>query len=226
MTVDQAYHVVGARTDSDSVELERLYRIRLQKLQRLLIPGHPMAIRQQAQQQISELAEAWELLQKHVVRSSPPRNHRHYSGASDTAWSLPRMVEMGTGFVIVAAIMCVITLLCFTQASLSRSMNKGTTAELGKNTLHVTNHPSVTPIVQTPMAMMRVLSAPWCEVELDGRPLGASGQLAAFEVSGGTHTLAMRRNSKVLTRQITLRAGQQTVVKIDFEGGQVYVDQQ
>jgi hypothetical protein len=74
--------------------------------------------------------------------------------------------------------------------------------------------------------MMRVLSVPWCEVELDGRPLGASGQLAAFEVSEGPHKLVLKRNGKVLTRTIALPAGRQTIVKIDFEGGQVHVDQQ
>ena len=226
MTVVDAYRVVGARTESDSVELERIYRAKLQKLQRFLIPGHSVAIRQQAQQQVVELAEAWEVLQKHVVRVYPPPDRRTYSGANATTWSPQRMVEMGVGFLITAAIMCVITSLCFTQAPLNRSMRKSAPAELEKEIPRVATHPVAPPIVQTPMARMRVLSVPWCEVELDGRSLGASGQSAAFEVSEGNHTLVLQRNGKVLTRKITLRTGQQSVVKIDFEGGQVHVNQQ
>jgi len=226
MTVAQAYRVVGARTDINSVELERIYRARLQKVQRLLIPGHPVAIRQQAQQQVAELAQAWEVLQKHVVKCYPPPARRTYSGAGATTRSSPRMVEMGVGFLITAAIMCVITSLCFTQAPLNRSMGKSVPAEPKKEIPRVATHPVAPPIVEKPMARMRVLSVPWCEVKLDGRPFGASGQSAAFEVSEGTHTLVLQRNGKVLTKKITLWAGRQTVIKIDFEGGQAHVDQQ
>jgi hypothetical protein len=226
MTVAEAYRVMGARADSDSVELERIYRARLQKLQRLLIPGHLVAIRQQAQQQVAELAQAWEVLQKHVVRRCPPPDRRTYSGAGATTWSPPRMVEMGVGFLITAAIMCVITSLCFTQAPLNRSMRKSVPAKPKEEIPRVATRPVAPPIVETPMARMRVLSVPWCEVELDGRPFGPSGQSAAFEVSEGTHTLVLQRNGMVLTRKITLRAGRQSVVKIDFEGERVYVDQQ
>lgn len=226
MTIGEAYRVVGARTDSDSVELEWIYRARLQKLQRLLIPGHPVAIRQQAQQQVAELAQAWEVLQKHVVRCYPPPDRRTYSGVGAATWLPPRMVEMGVGFLIMAAIMCVITSLCFTQVPLNRSMRKSAPAEPKKEILRVATHPVVPPIVETPMARMRVLSVPWCEVELDGRPFGASGQSAAFEVSEGTHTLVLQRNGKVLTEKIILRAGRQAVVKVNFEGGRVHVDQQ
>jgi hypothetical protein len=226
MTVTEAYHVVGARADSDSVELEQLYRVRMQELQLLLIPGHPVAIRQQAQQQVAELAQAWEVLQKHVVRRYPPPDRRTYSGAAATTWSPPRMVEMGIGFLITAAMMYAITSLCFTQAPLNRSMRKSVPAKPEKENPRVATYPVTPPIVKTPMARMRVLSVPWCDVELDGRPFGASGQTAAFEVSEGIHTLVLQRNGKVLTRKITLRAGRQTVIKVDFEGERVYVDQQ
>ena len=122
--------------------------------------------------------------------------------------------------------MCVITSLCFTQAPLNRSMRKSVPAKPEKEIPRVATHPVAPLIVETPMARMRVLSVPWCEVELDGRPFGASGQSAAFEVSEGTHTLVLQRNGKVLTRKITLRAGRQAVVKVDFKGERVYVDQQ
>ena len=64
------------------------------------------------------------------------------------------------------------------------------------------------------------------EVELDGRPFGPSGQSVAFEVSEGTHTLVLQRNGKALTKTITLRAGRQAIVKVDFKGERVYVEQQ
>jgi hypothetical protein len=76
------------------------------------------------------------------------------------------------------------------------------------------------------LAQLRVLSAPWCQVELDGKALGPSGQAKAFEATEGRHTLTLRRNSRVLTSALQLPPGQETLVWVQFEKGKIDVSQQ
>jgi len=229
MTVAQAYRLIGARADIDSVELERIYRARLQKVQRLLVPGHPVAIRQQAQQQVAELAEAWEVLKKHVVRCCPPPGRRNYSGAR----TLPprRLVEMGAGFLIVAAIICVITSLCFTHAPEDKArIHKSVSVDLEREISSpkpklVAGHTAAPARVEKPMVRMRVLSVPWCYVEVDGKSLGPSGQAEAFEVREGPHKLRLFRGNKVLTKTIELTKGSHVVVKAQFDKDRIDVSE-
>jgi hypothetical protein len=75
-------------------------------------------------------------------------------------------------------------------------------------------------------AQFRVLSAPWCQVDLDGKALGPSGQAKAFEVTEGRHTLTLRRNGQVLRSALQLSRGLETLVWVQFEKGQIDVSQQ
>ena len=73
---------------------------------------------------------------------------------------------------------------------------------------------------------LRVLSVPWCYVEIDGKPLGPSGQAKPFEVTEGKHTLTFRRNGRILTKKIDVPKGQKILVKATLDKGIINVIQE
>jgi hypothetical protein len=69
----------------------------------------------------------------------------------------------------------------------------------------------------------RVLSVPWCQVELDGRGLGPSGQADYFTVPAGKRQLVLQRDGKKMTTTINIPQDRLILVKADFEKGVIDV---
>jgi hypothetical protein len=86
----------------------------------------------------------------------------------------------------------------------------------------VVEPPSAIPAARLP-AKLRVLSVPWCQVEVDGRALGPSGQLHAFELTEGKHALRLVRGSQAVSRDVVIDGASETVVKVQFDAGIVHV---
>ena len=72
-------------------------------------------------------------------------------------------------------------------------------------------------------ARIRVWSVPWCNVRADGRQLGPSGQLDAFELSKGFHYLEFSRGNKTLRCSLNLKPDTQTLLKVQFDKEAVHV---
>ena len=233
MTADQAYRVLGVNATSSRAEAEQAFRSRHEKLQRQIVPGQPADVRQRAIDEIAELVSAWELLKNRPWPSySPPPAKRQsqpsqsYTAPPANRQSQPRPLPVpafahpqsgarrrsgsasapplpnravAISFVIAAVMMLAVVLLCVGTSATGKSQKS---------------------------AQLRVLSAPWCQVELDGKALGPSGQAKAFEATEGRHTLTLRRDGKVLRSDLQLSQGQDTLVWVQFEKGQIDVSQQ
>lgn len=76
------------------------------------------------------------------------------------------------------------------------------------------------------MGLLRVISVPWCDVELDGKQLGPSGQVEAFRAVKGNHKLVFRKRDKILTTNIQLSKDKLTTVNVQFKEGEIHVKQQ
>jgi len=218
MTVDQACRVLGVSQNSSRSQVEQAYKSKLEKLQRKMVTGQPLALREKATREVAELVSAWELLKSRPWPSySPPPANRQsqprpqpvpafahqQSGArrrsgSASAPPLPNRA-VAASFLIAAVMMLAVVLLCVRTSATGKPQKS---------------------------AQFRVLSAPWCQVDLDGKALGPSGQAKAFEVTEGRHTLTLRRNGQVLRSALQLSRGLETLVWVQFEKGQIDVSQQ
>jgi outer membrane murein-binding lipoprotein Lpp len=183
-----------------------------------MVPGQQLAVRQQAAGEVAELVSAWEVLKNMPWQSytPPPPSSRSrprpqpvpafahpQSGArrrsgSASAPPLPNRA-VAISFLIAAVMMLAVVLLCVGASATGKSQKS---------------------------AQFRILSAPWCQVELDSKALGPSGQAKAFEATEGRHTLTLRRDGKVLRSALQLPQGQETLVWVQFEKGQIDVSQQ
>ena len=218
MTIDQAYRVIGVSRNSTRSQVEQAYKSKLQNLHLQMIPGQPLAVRQRAEQQVAHLKTALEVLQMVAAQAyGHPWANAPTTAQPQPAAGFPQQQSGGQGwtqsstvtplsnravvmsFLIAGFIMLVIILLCFDAFATSK----------GKKS-----------------AQLRVLSVPWCYVEIDGKKLGSSGQPKPFELVEGKHKLNLRRNNKVLTRKIQLTRGSHTVVKAQFEKGRINVSQE
>ena len=72
-------------------------------------------------------------------------------------------------------------------------------------------------------AQLRILSVPWSYVEVDGTPLGPSGQVDPFTLKPGEYKLVLYQGGRVLARTICLRENRETIVKAQLEKGQIDV---
>ena len=244
MTTDEAYSILGVPSTSTIADIEQAYKDRLHKLQLQLLAGQSLSLRRRAQGQIALLASAWEVLQKQASQShnpppgssqgplprpvspspsSLPAGQRNWPGFTSLA-PLPKSAII-TSFVIAALVMLALMLLCFSASAKDQGKTQKASVSVTANTVnkgtdHVTRQDRRALLKREP-ARLRVLSVPWCEVAIDGKAFGSSGQAKAFELSEGRHELVLRRNEKVLTRSIRLYGGQQVVVKVLFEQGDV-----
>ena len=100
------------------------------------------------------------------------------------------------GFVLAAAVMLFIILCCVRS---NASPDKSGTARL------------------------RVLSVPWSQVEVDGQPLGPSGQIGAFALKPGDHKVVLRQGNRVLSQTVHLSEDSETTVKAQLEKGKIDV---
>lgn len=215
MTTNQAYKVIGVAQGSSGSQVEQAYKNKLQSLHLQMIPGQPLAVRERADQQVAELASAWDRLKNLPSRTysstatssrkpsqqqtaaSFTQQPRHARSIAGFCWPALSNQALAASFLIAAFMMLLVILLC---------VNAFASWPVGK-------------------APLRVFSVPWCHVEIDGKPLGPSGQAKAFRLKDGTYNLTFRRQNKVLTKSIEVHKGYQTIIKVQFEKGKIHVNQ-
>ena len=247
MTEDEAYRILGIPRGSGRADIEQAYRDECSKLQRQMVPGRSLPLRRRAAQQLAQLASARELLQKQRPTGSgyPPGSGQRPMPAP--AGNGPRPLPRGrqgwpsftalaplprpaliTSFLIAASVMCVIMLLCF---NVSAEPKEDVHTQSAYAATPQQDHPNssvsrpIAPSLQqnsTP-ARLRVLSVPWCHVEIDGRSVGPSGQAEAFELQAGAHQLRLRCENRVLSHRLVLEPAQRVKVWVQFEKGKIHV---
>ena len=72
MTTAQAYQILNLSPGASQREIEQAYKAALQALQLQLVPGQPLAVRQQAHTQIAELKSAFEFLKNMATPGVQP----------------------------------------------------------------------------------------------------------------------------------------------------------
>ena len=220
MTLDEAYSVLGISRHSAFGDAEQAYKDCLKQLQLKLGVCTNRPDRQLTQEMIKQLMEAWRMIRGHAAPNNPappaanpktsapqtrvprpyPNTNRHSTNTNASASTTK--VSPQSVFIALAAtafLMFLVIILC--RYSYSDYKARST-------------------------ATLRVISVPWCEVELDGEKLGDSGQPKAFEVVQGKHKLTFRKGDKTLMKDIRLYKNKLTVVKVQFSKGEVNVDQQ
>ena len=220
MTLDEAYSVLGISRHSAFGDAEQAYKGRLKQLHLKLSVCTSPPDRQLTQDMIKQLIEAWQLIQGHAATSNPappaanpkrstsqtpiPRPHSNTSKRSTNSNAPASTTRVSPQSVVIAlAIAAILMFLVMSLCKCSYSDYKARST-----------------------ATLRVISVPWCEVELDGEKLGDSGQPKAFEVVQGKHKLTFRKGDKTLMKDIRLYKNKLTVVKVQFSKGEVNVDQQ
>jgi hypothetical protein len=264
MTTAQAYQILNLSPGTSQREIEQAYRAALQTLQLQLVPGQPLAVRQQAQGRIAELKSAFELLKRTAAAGlqpawagrptpppawpttvpqaqppaipqiqpmgmppsppgaipqmqpvagfplqpsgipqvqpvtgfpvQPPGTMSNPSGQGPVTPTYPWIIP--AGFALAAAVMLFVIVLCVGSAA---------------------------PPERQETARLRVLSVPWSYVNVDGEPLGPSGQLEAFTLKPGEHEIVFRQGNRVLSRTVHLPQHSETVIKVQLEKGQIHV---
>lgn len=227
MTVDRAYSVLGLRPGAARIQVEQAYTASLRRLQLQMVPGMPLATRRHAQDQIIELAAAFELVKnatttpaaasarrRPLPKTKPPGR---YAGpprpagppASQPVFTVPRLV-------VAAGVAVGIVLLLIVLFS-ARSKAPETVSETAVYTSAL-EAPSGT-------ARLRVLSVPWSYVEVDGTALGPSGQADAFTIEPGECRLVLRQGDRVFPVTISVPEDCETIVHAQLEKGQIHVSQ-
>ena len=213
MTLNEAYNLLGVSRHAAFADIQQAYQSRLKQFQLKLSACTNPSDRQIAQDKIKQLTETMVVIQKNMPQSSTippitnqnttvpqtkiPRPHfktnQHSTSASTTKISAQSVI-ISLG--IAAFLMLLMAILCTCSYSDYKARSMG---------------------------MLRVISVPWCEVELDGKSLGPSGQPKAFKVVKGNHKLVLRKGDKTLVKRIRLDKDKLTVVNVQFKQGQIYV---
>jgi len=216
MTIIQAYTIIGVTKNDDMAKIEMAYRQKLKKLQLQLTTGQSLPIRQRALHQIEQLSSAMEVIQNNPPQPNTPQSARSQrrdrsqnnanSKQTQDTWrelfDLFGVNQSPSPKEFVGAILIFMTIMGILFMCLNASSS------------HTQDKP----------ALLRVISVPWCHVELDGESLGTSGQAKAFELSEGKYCLTFRNNNETLTKTIKLYNGRQALVKVQFEKGYINVD--
>jgi len=202
MSEFEARQIIGISDSAGFAEARQAYEDMLQKLRVNMLPGNPMAKRVEAERKISQLITAWEVLKKTYSAGGYPQPAAQYTQAPTTmppavfgSSSIPGQVQIA-GIAIAVLFMFIILITCMYSC---RSYK------------------------QSRMAQLRVLSAPWCYVEIDGKSVGQSGQVDAFKIIEGTHRLTFKSNGRVQTESIKIKRGQSFIAKVNFARSVVYV---
>lgn len=247
MTIDEACRILKVNSFTNLAEIERAYQAKLQTIQMQLIPGQPISVRKRARQQMALYMDAWDMVKNTLgqkpgfagTNQSPlpkPSSKSSLPTAGPGNWTMffklgpiPRPAVI-TSFVIATAMMLTIVILCFHtpapgQEESTVEARQPRTATIVPS-IPVKSSQIVFPPKKKLPAQLRVLSVPWCQVELAGKSLGPSGQAAAFQQEAGEYELTLRRNNRSLTRTIRLYEGQQTIVWVQFEKGEIHVKQE
>ena len=220
MTLDEAYSVLGISRHLAVGEAQQVYQSRLKQLQLKLGVCTSPSDRQITQDMIKQLIQAWQMIQGHAATSNPapsaassttsapqtpiPRTHSNTSRHSANTSASASTTKVSPQSVVIAlAIAAISMFLVITLCRCSYSDYKVRST-----------------------ATLRVISVPWCEVELDGEKLGPSGQPKAFEIVQGRHKLTLCRGNKTLMKDIRLHKNKLTVVKVQFRKGDINVNQE
>jgi len=202
MTESQARQIIGAQPGNSWPETRQLYKSRLHQLQLQLVPGRSLTAREAAAEQIAELQQAFTVLQEieatQDVVQPPPAYAADLQGHGRPAGpgrrlqhrrSLPDVIAM---CIVVGVVGFVVVLLLLTLiAALTRGAGGS--------------------------SQLRILSSPWCYVEVDGHDMGTSGQSEVLQLRPGMHRLTFRRDDEVWSQTIRLPEDQQTIVKVWFD---------
>jgi hypothetical protein len=178
------------------MEIEQAYIAVLGRLQRQLVPGTPLAVRQKAPEQFAELSRAYQLLKSVAAPTVQPTGPVSMPSGPTPAGA-PHPWVMPAGFIVAAIVLVAVVL----------SMR-----------------PSISPRRQK-TARLRVLSVPWSYVTVDGQSLGPSGQVEAFILKPGDRKVVLRHGGRVLSQTVHLAEGSETIIKAQLEKGYIDVAQ-
>ena len=212
MTIVQACQVLNVKPGINQAELKRIYLDAFKQLQLMLVPGQPVATRQKAQQQMAALKSAFDYLQDKVGPSAMPMGAKgatqskgHSAGRCATHPCSPIPVFPSQGptvpafrWVRSAGFMLAVAVLLIVILMCVGSATRGE-------------------------AYLRIQSVPWSDVKVNGMPLGPSGQAAPFVMKPGKCKLELSRGDKVLVQKIELKASLETIVKAQFDKGEINV---
>ena len=220
MTLDEAYTVLGVSRYSALADIQQAYQSCLKQLQLRLSTCTSPLDRQKVQNMIKQLVEALGVIQKNAAQNNPvPPITNQKTSAPQTSIPRPRsgtnrhpknthtspsttQVSGQNAIIplgIATFLMLLVAILCTSSYSNYKAKSMG---------------------------MLRVISVPWCEVELDGKSLGPSGQQKAFIVVKGNHKLVLRKGDRTLIKRIRLDKDKLTIVNVQFKQGHIYVKQQ
>lgn len=74
------------------------------------------------------------------------------------------------------------------------------------------------PRVAAPKAatgLLQILARPWAQINIDGRPSGSTPK--TIELPVGKHQVALTNGGRVITKSVTIKAGEATRVSHDFD---------
>jgi len=171
-----------------------------------MVPGMPLATRHQAQDQTLELTAAFELVKNAATLHTQPTAASR--PAFQPVFRVPRLV-VAAGAVAVGIVVLLV-------GPFSARSKPPETA--GETAMYTT-----APIASSKTARLRVLSVPWSYVEVDGTPLGPSGQVDAFTVQPGKCQLVLRQGNRALPMTISVPENYETTVQAQLEKGQIHV---
>ena len=210
MTLDEAYTFLGLDNRCSFVNVEREYKEQLQKLHSQLSRSLSPQDRKRNMEDTKNLKEALDIIQRHARNNpggqnttnpagpqphDPSANRSGNTNASSTSWTWPKLV-IPASFLIVA-LMTLMVILAFRKEYSDYSKKA--------------------------VVEFRVLSVPWCYVELDGISLGPSGQAKPFFAMKGKHTFTFRGNNKRFTRKLRLNQGKVATINVQFAREKVNV---
>ena len=224
----EAYSALGLRPGAGQVEVEQAYAASLRRLQLQMVPGMPLATRRRAQDQILKLAAAFEQVKNATTTPASSARRRpvpktkpagRYAGAPRPA-SQPALRPVFTVrrlVVAVGAVAVVVVAIVVLRVVLS-PVHSMTPATASETTIRAT-----APAARSKAARLRVLSVPWSYVEVNGRPLGPSGQVNAFIVQPGDCQLVLRQGDRVFPVTVAVQENCETTVYVQLEKGQFHV---
>lgn len=206
MTKLEAMQIIGIDTNTSFAEAQQIYEENLQKLRLQMLAGNPSSKRVETERMISRLLTAWEVINKTYSTSSyqqPAAQHAQAPQVSpsttyaNTSPSISRQAQIA-GILIAVFFMFAVFIICISAYGSYK---------------------------QRRMAQLRVLSVPWCNVDIDGKSAGQSGQIEAFKVIEGKHYLVFKSKGNLLTKKIKIKRGQNILIKVNFNRRKVDVDE-
>lgn len=202
MNPDEARQLLGVSSQATRAEIEQAFLDKQQQLQAQLAAGNPLTVRLRAQGDLSRLPVARDVLLR--VASSPvPQPVSPQPSMPAGFQGMPRFVSLLNANHVAFLMSWII-------------------AAVGMGFVAVS---CLRAVSNRPTAQFRVLSVPWSEVHVDGKSVGPSGQSRPFEVPSGRRVLRLERDGKVIQKRVNFSDKRPTVIRVNFDRGDVYVSQ-